>query len=171
MRLRTVETTNWQMTNNRDRIVFQIALWYNNVVYIYGCVRLCVHACVSLWVWRSTEVGIQLSCPKGRFLPYSVFLVRQTDIIQSRMHWENQIRVCIVHNVYRTATKTFSCSGYLLNCWVGRSPRASLGRRMTHWWQPQQLWPLTRYIKLLVAHAPGMPWTFFPSPTSKETAI
>ena len=30
--------------------------------------------------------------------------------------------------------------------------------------------PLTRYVKLRVAHAPGMPGTFFPPPTSKETA-
>ena len=29
---------------------------------------------------------------------------------------------------------------------------------------------LTRYVKLLVAHAPGMPGTFSPPPTSKETA-
>ena len=32
------------------------------------------------------------------------------------------------------------------------------------------LGPLTRYVKLWVAHAPGMPVTFFPPPTSKETA-
>ena len=31
-------------------------------------------------------------------------------------------------------------------------------------------WPLTRYVKLRVAHAPGMPGTFSPPPTSKETA-
>ena len=30
--------------------------------------------------------------------------------------------------------------------------------------------PLTRYVKLRVAHAPGMPGTFSPSPTSKENA-
>ena len=30
--------------------------------------------------------------------------------------------------------------------------------------------PLTRYIKLRVAHAAGMPETFSPPPTSKETA-
>ena len=30
--------------------------------------------------------------------------------------------------------------------------------------------PLTRYVKLRVAHAPGMPGTFSPPPTSKETA-
>ena len=30
--------------------------------------------------------------------------------------------------------------------------------------------PLTRYVKLRVSHAPGMPGTFFPPPTSKETA-
>ena len=30
--------------------------------------------------------------------------------------------------------------------------------------------PLTRYAKLRVAHAPGMPGTFSPLPTSKETA-
>ena len=30
--------------------------------------------------------------------------------------------------------------------------------------------PLTRYVILWVAHAPGMPGTFSPSPTSKETA-
>ena len=30
--------------------------------------------------------------------------------------------------------------------------------------------PLTRYLKLLVAHAPGMPGTFSPPPISKETA-
>ena len=30
--------------------------------------------------------------------------------------------------------------------------------------------PLTRYVKLLVAHAPGIPGTFSPPPTSKETA-
>ena len=30
--------------------------------------------------------------------------------------------------------------------------------------------PLTRYAKLRVAHAPGMPRTFSPPPTSKETA-
>ena len=30
--------------------------------------------------------------------------------------------------------------------------------------------PLTRYVKLPVAHAPGMPGTFSPQPTSKETA-
>ena len=30
--------------------------------------------------------------------------------------------------------------------------------------------PLTRYVKLCVAHAPGMPGTFSPPPTSKETA-
>ena len=29
---------------------------------------------------------------------------------------------------------------------------------------------LTRYVKLWVAHAPGMPGTFSPPPTSKETA-
>ena len=29
--------------------------------------------------------------------------------------------------------------------------------------------PLTRYVKLWVEHAPGMPGTFSPSPTSKET--
>ena len=30
--------------------------------------------------------------------------------------------------------------------------------------------PLTKYVKLPVAHAPGMPGTFSPPPTSKETA-
>ena len=30
--------------------------------------------------------------------------------------------------------------------------------------------PLTRYVKLRVAHAPGMAGTFSPPPTSKETA-
>ena len=30
--------------------------------------------------------------------------------------------------------------------------------------------PLTRYVKLGFAHAPGMPETFLPPPTSKETA-
>ena len=30
--------------------------------------------------------------------------------------------------------------------------------------------PFIRYVKLRVAHAPGMPGTFSPSPTSKETA-
>ena len=30
--------------------------------------------------------------------------------------------------------------------------------------------PLTRYVKLRVAHGPGMLGTFFPSPTSKETS-
>ena len=30
--------------------------------------------------------------------------------------------------------------------------------------------PLTRYVKLRVAHAPGMLGTFFPTQTSKETA-
>ena len=30
--------------------------------------------------------------------------------------------------------------------------------------------PLVRYVKLRVAHAPGMPGTFSPPPTSKETA-
>ena len=30
--------------------------------------------------------------------------------------------------------------------------------------------PLTRYVKLWVAHAPGMPGTFSPPPTTKETA-
>ena len=30
--------------------------------------------------------------------------------------------------------------------------------------------PLTRYVKLRVAHAPGMPGTFSPPPTSKENA-
>ena len=30
--------------------------------------------------------------------------------------------------------------------------------------------PLTRYVKLRVAHAPGMPGTFSPPPISKETA-
>ena len=29
--------------------------------------------------------------------------------------------------------------------------------------------PLTRYVKLRVAHAPDMPGTFSPPPTSKET--
>ena len=31
-------------------------------------------------------------------------------------------------------------------------------------------WPLTRYVKLRVAHAPGIPGAFSPPPTSKETA-
>ena len=31
--------------------------------------------------------------------------------------------------------------------------------------------PLARYVKLRAAHAPGMPGTFIPLPTSKETAI
>ena len=30
--------------------------------------------------------------------------------------------------------------------------------------------PLARYAKLRVVHAPGMPGTFSPPPTSKETA-
>ena len=30
--------------------------------------------------------------------------------------------------------------------------------------------PLTRYVKLRVVHAPGMPGTFSPPPTSKKTA-
>ena len=30
--------------------------------------------------------------------------------------------------------------------------------------------PLTRYVKLRIAHAPGMPWAFSPPLTSKETA-
>ena len=30
--------------------------------------------------------------------------------------------------------------------------------------------PLTRYVKLRVAHAPGMPGTFSPPPTSRDTA-
>ena len=32
-----------------------------------------------------------------------------------------------------------------------------------------QYWPLTRYVKLRFAHAPGIPGTFSPPPTSKET--
>ena len=31
-------------------------------------------------------------------------------------------------------------------------------------------WPLTRYVILRFAHAPGMPGTFSPPPTPKETA-
>ena len=31
--------------------------------------------------------------------------------------------------------------------------------------------PLTRYVKLRVAHAPGMPGTFSPPPTSKEPLV
>ena len=48
------------------------------------------------------------------------------------------------------------------------------------WWRRFGWWlvvcsvpchgPLTRYVKLWVAHAPGMPGTFSPPPTSKETA-
>ena len=34
----------------------------------------------------------------------------------------------------------------------------------------RQRGPLTRYVKLRVVHAPGMPGTFSPPPTSKETA-
>ena len=30
--------------------------------------------------------------------------------------------------------------------------------------------PLTRYMKLQVTHVPGMPGTFSPPPTSKETS-
>ena len=30
--------------------------------------------------------------------------------------------------------------------------------------------PFPRYVKVRVAHAPGMPGTFSPSPTSEETA-
>ena len=37
-------------------------------------------------------------------------------------------------------------------------------------WKRYPHGPLTRYVKLLVAHAPGMPGTFSPPPTSKETA-
>ena len=35
---------------------------------------------------------------------------------------------------------------------------------------PHSHGPLTRYVTLHVAHAPGMPGTFSPPPTSKETA-
>ena len=38
-------------------------------------------------------------------------------------------------------------------------------------WSPGDILhgPLTRYVKLRVAHAPGMPGTFSPPPTSKES--
>ena len=38
---------------------------------------------------------------------------------------------------------------------------------LTQWWHHG---PLTTYVKLRVAHAPGMPGTFSPLPTSKEAA-
>ena len=41
----------------------------------------------------------------------------------------------------------------------------SAGQGVTHRHEP-----LARYIKLRVAYAPGMPGTFSPPPTSKETA-
>ena len=50
--------------------------------------------------------------------------------------------------------------------------------RIFWWWHsPSYQWPaslagygpLVRYVKLRVAHAPGMPGTFYPPPTSKET--
>ena len=38
-------------------------------------------------------------------------------------------------------------------------------------WLCDDYGPLARYVKLRVAHAPGMPGTFSPPPTSNETAI
>ena len=38
-------------------------------------------------------------------------------------------------------------------------------------WKRCEYGPLTRYVKLRVAHAPGMPGTFSAPPTSKDTAM
>ena len=35
---------------------------------------------------------------------------------------------------------------------------------------PQSYGPLARYVKLRIAHVPGMPGTFSPPPTSNKTA-
>ena len=48
---------------------------------------------------------------------------------------------------------------------------AAVARRrgLSHTWRHPP-WPFTRYSKMLVAHAPGMPGAFSPPPTSKESA-
>ena len=54
--------------------------------------------------------------------------------------------------------------------WYWLSAREETCHHLNHWWPGSQMHlhygPLTRYVKLRVAHAPG---TFSPPPTSKET--
>ena len=50
-----------------------------------------------------------------------------------------------------------------LSCWT-------LKTRERPWWSHCRHGPLTRYAKSRVAHTAGMPGTFSPPPTSKETA-
>ena len=48
-------------------------------------------------------------------------------------------------------------------------PKIDYSSNMHLWYEILQYGPLTRHVKLRVAHAPGMPGTFSPPPISKES--
>ena len=52
------------------------------------------------------------------------------------------------------------------NMYLSLEPEGNLPHRVVEWWRHG---PLTKYVKLRIAHVPGMPRTFSPPLTSKET--
>ena len=57
------------------------------------------------------------------------------------------------------------------NCQAGMYWKHMNSHKMFYWFVCMDLYgPLTRYVKLRVVHAPGMPGTFPPPPTPKESA-
>ena len=107
-------------------------------------------------------------------------------------HWISIFHWCLCHLVskhryprYLIANSTYNWMGKeLLRVYCGdqrctglccaRRPCTSVGHSQGRALRyplliPLQYGPLTKYVKLRVAHAPGRPGTFSPAPTSKET--
>ena len=80
----------------------------------------------------------------------------------------NDLSPCTGHSVFYIAWQY--CHD------VGKKPKRNLFKHMiflllhTYNVATCDYWPHTRYVKLRVVHAPGVPGTFSPPPASKETA-
>ena len=90
-------------------------------------------------------------------------------IILSRWLWSHRVTLRPFSSII---IKSFKFDGnHSCSYWVNELELETLHLikiHFTKWYAYHG--PLTRYAKLRVEHAPGMPGTFSPSPTSEETA-
>ena len=88
----------------------------------------------------------------------------------------NEVLATLKSFKFRLFVGCVSKKWFLISCLLGMNAFVTLNSMINHRYSIDLFWlllhgPLTRYVKLRVAHAPGMPGTFSPPPISKETAI
>ena len=133
-----LRTDKWQTIETvlYFKLLCGIIMWY---IYMGVCVCVCTHVCLyecdGVLKWESN-----CPVPKADSCPIQSFSCGK--LTSSNLGCIGRIKyVSVLSTMFTEQRQKHSVA--LVIYWtvgVGRSPRASLGRMMTHWWQPQQLW-------------------------------